>query len=127
MRDISWVSCPDCQESVQTPSEEQIRTPLFVATCPHCGLVFDWRLSWGQDFLRGAVFRWEEYLAPSEVWDHDHCAFCWQKFMEVDHPSIQRFGFVTATDVQEWWVCRDCFEDFREQFGWQVEPPEPMR
>jgi hypothetical protein len=47
--------------------------------------------------------------------------------MEVDHPSIQRFGFVTATDVQEWWVCRDCFEDFREQFGWQVEPPEPMR
>jgi hypothetical protein len=123
LRDASWIRCPDCQEFVETPGEDQIRTPFFVATCSHCGLEFDWRLSWGKDFIRDAVFRWEEYLAPSEAWDHDHCVFCTQRFMEVDCPGIERFGYVTDTEVEEWWVCRRCFDDLREEFGWHVEPP----
>jgi hypothetical protein len=118
MRDDSWVRCPECQEFVQTPGEDRIRNPLFAAICPGCGLEFDWRVS-GNDFLRGALFRWEEYVAPSEEWDHDHCAFCLQKFMQIDRPGIERFAYVTYTDVEEWWVCRACFEDFREEFGWQ--------
>ncbi|MCI0376788.1 MAG: hypothetical protein L0215_04210 [Gemmataceae bacterium] len=126
MRNLGWVCCPVCNEVVQKPGEDQIRTPFFVATCTHCGLVFDWRLSGGMDFLRGAVFRWEEYVAPSEVWDHDHCAFCGQKFMEVDDPGIHRFGYVCYSQVQEWWVCRDCFEDFREELDLRVESTEDV-
>src|SRR5262245_40021772 len=96
MRDSGWVRCPDCEEFVPTPGESDGGAPLFAATCPHCGLEFDWRLSWGKEGrLRGAVFAWEEYSAPSEAWDHDHCAFCWQKFMEEDHPGVERFGYVT--------------------------------
>src|SRR4051812_23605234 len=124
MRNESWVRGPDCAGCVKTPGEDEITTHLFVATCPHCGLVFDWRLKWGGVFLPDAVFRWEEYIAPSAWWDHDHCAMCWQTFMEVDHPDIQRFGYVTNKNRQEWWVCRNCFEDFREESGWQVEPPD---
>jgi hypothetical protein len=45
MRDDTWVRCPNCQEFVKTPGEDQISTPLFVATCPHCALEFDWRLA----------------------------------------------------------------------------------
>jgi hypothetical protein len=44
--------------------------------------------------------------------------------METDCPGIERFGYVTNTAVEEWWVCRDCFDDFHEEFGWTVEPPE---
>jgi hypothetical protein len=125
MSESGWVRCPQCEEFVPTPDEAGVGPARFVATCPRCRWAFDWRLGWGKDdFLRGAVFVWEEYSAPSEAWDHDHCAFCWQKFMEVDRPDVERFGYVTDTEVQEWWVCRGCFEDFRERFGWQVEPPE---
>jgi hypothetical protein len=122
MGESAWVRCPGCEEFVATAGEATPGPSPFGATCPHCGLDFDWRLGWGKgDFLRGAVFTWEDYTAPSESWDHDHCAFCWQKFMELDRPEVERSGYVTDTAVQEWWVCRRCFEDFREQFGWQVE------
>jgi hypothetical protein len=77
---------------VKTPGEDDIGTPVFVATCPHCGLEFDWRASWGKDYFRGAVLNWDEYVAPSVAWDHDHCVLCFQKFMELDHPEIERFG-----------------------------------
>lgn len=107
----------------EDPGEDEISTPLFVASCPHCGLEFDSRLYWGRAFLPGAVFQWEEYFAPSEVWDHDHCGLCGQKFMELDHPDIERCGYVTNANGQEWWVCDNCFEDFHEEYGWQVEPP----
>src|SRR4051812_31183444 len=71
MCDNVWIRCPDCREFVKTPGEDQISTLLFAATCSHCGLEFDWRSTHCENFLRGAVFRWEEYLAPSQVWDHD--------------------------------------------------------
>jgi hypothetical protein len=124
MRNTTWVRCPDCEEFVQVPGEDQISTPLFVASCPHCGLEFDWRLSYGEDFLRGATLAWEEYLAPSETWDHDHCAMCWQKFMEVDWPGVEHAGYVAYTPGEVWWICQRCFEDLHEEMGWQVEPPE---
>jgi hypothetical protein len=115
------VLCPDCEEVVEVPGEDRISTPLFVATCQHCGLEFDWRLSYGKDHLRGAALHWEEYTAPSEVWDHDHCAICSQKFMEEELPGIERAGYVTYKH-QPWWICRQCFEDLHEEMEWQVEP-----
>lgn len=124
MRDGGWVRCPDCKEFVEIPGEDQISTPLFVATCPHCGLEFDWRLSDGKDFLRGATLAWQEYIAPSEVWDHDHCALCWQKFMEDDLPGVEQAGYAAYTTGEVWWICQRCFDDLGEEMGWQVEPPD---
>ncbi|MDG3002335.1 hypothetical protein [Paludisphaera mucosa] len=131
MRNKGWVHCPDCDAWVATPGEDQIATPLFVATCHHCGSEFDWRSfkwDWSRRFLVGACFRWEEYVAPREdptyIWSHEHCAMCRQTFMELDHPSIQRFGYVANANGQEWWVCRTCFDDFQEEFNWRVEPPD---
>src|SRR5262249_20729812 len=120
MRDTSWQRCPQCDEFVQAPDEDQIQTPLFVATCKHCGLEFDWRLS-DKDYLRGATLHWEDYMAPSETWDHDHCAMCWQKFMEAELPGVEQAGYVTYTSEQQWWICRRCFEDLGEEMGWRIE------
>jgi hypothetical protein len=120
MRDRGWVRCPDCGEAVEVPGEDQISKPLFVAMCQCCGLEFDWRLS-NQDFLREATLHWGEYLAPSESWNHDHCAMCWQKFMEADLPGVQHAGYVTYTEDDVWWICTQCVEDLREEMGWRIE------
>jgi hypothetical protein len=126
MRDGLWVRCPACREWVEAPGENRISTPLFVATCPGCGLEFDWRLAYGKDFLRGATLAWEEYLAPSEVWDHDHCVYCQQKLMEADLPGVERAGFVAYTPGETWWVCRQCFDDLGEEMGWRIEPSDEV-
>jgi hypothetical protein len=123
MRNDLWLRCPNCDEFVVAPGENQISTPLFVATCPHCGLEFDWRLS-NKDFLRGAMLHWEEYWAPSEIWDHDHCAMCWQTFMEEDYPDVEHAGYVTYTPEEKWWICQRCFEELGEEMDWQLKSLE---
>ena len=70
---------------------------------------------------------------PSRPWDHDHCAFCWAKFMAADyapeqrewreaHPEILTAGYTPVKEEagRRIWICPTCFEDFREQFGWTV-------
>lgn len=95
-----------------------------MATCQNCGLEFDWRLSYGSDFLRGAKLRWERYQAPDDVWDHDHCALCWQKFTEDDSPGVEHAGFVTYIPDVLCWICRRCFDDLHEEMEWQIESPD---
>jgi hypothetical protein len=76
----------------------------------------DWRLRNQIDYLRNAALVWKEYHTPSESWDHDHCAFCWAKFMEGDYPDVLHMGYATEDDYD--WVCKRCFDDFKEMFGW---------
>jgi len=76
----------------------------------------DWRLRGQESYLGGAALHRASYRARSPVWDHDHCAFCWAKFMESDGPEILREGYTTDNEFH--WVCPTCFEDFRRRFGW---------
>jgi hypothetical protein len=46
---------------------------------------------------------------------------CWQKFMEIDRPGIEKAGYITYTTEQEWWMCRNCFVDLHEEMGWRLE------
>ena len=77
----------------------------------------DWRLQ-GQDWLREELLRFQSYRPPREGSEHDHCEFCWAKFMERDDPKIHREGYTTGDGY--YWVCRRCFEDFRDLFEWKV-------
>ncbi len=78
----------------------------------------DWRLTNQQNYLRGVHLRWKEYSGRGGTWDHDHCEFCWAKFMDEDHPDIQRAGYSTADGYR--WICKQCFEDFKDLFDWTV-------
>jgi hypothetical protein len=80
----------------------------------------DWRLGKQARYLLGAVLHWSSYRAPSLDWDHDHCAFCWAKFMEGTHPDTLQAGY--ATDDEYHWICSNCFEDFRDRFKFQLRP-----
>ena len=92
----------------------------------------DWRLTNQEGYLREATLTWKRYHAPHETWDHDHCEFCWAKFMDTSrfddesreqHADILSAGYTPAPPNPRFgsaWICPTCFEDFRERFSWTV-------
>jgi len=96
--------------------------------------------------LRALSFYLADYAAPSKDWDHDHCKGCWAKFAELDAPDILHTGYFTTTQPRDKppeepelikksrelghkviaksdakiWVCKECFEEFRETLGWKL-------
>jgi hypothetical protein len=78
----------------------------------------DWRLQGQEKYLKGVPLWRKEYARYSESWDHDHCQFCWDKFMEEDYPEVLHEGYATEDD--ERWICEQCFEDFKDLFDWKV-------
>jgi hypothetical protein len=80
----------------------------------------DWRLTNQERYLLGAKLHWSLWTRPRDEWDHDHCEFCWAKFMEENLPEMLHFGYTTPD--RYYWICKECFEDFKDHFQWQLEP-----
>jgi hypothetical protein len=82
----------------------------------------DWRLTTLGAVLRcklaGMTLMWVDWHAPRPGWDHDHCAFCWTKFAGPETPDTLHAGYATLD--RYYWICAQCFADFREVFEWQV-------
>lgn len=77
----------------------------------------DWRLLRGQeDYLLGVTLYWKKWKAPSAVWDHDHCEFCWEKFSESTDTLHEGY----TTEDGKHWICPECFSDFKDMFRWSV-------
>ena len=74
----------------------------------------DWRLTGQDKYLLGATLRFENYAPPSEMWEHDHCDFCWEKFANSDNPDGFKNGYATLDHAH--WICGGCFNDFRQKF-----------
>lgn len=54
---------------------------------------------------------WRSWHETRPGWDHDHCEFCWAKFMDRDDvEDVLREGYTTADEY--WWVCAVCANDF---------------
>lgn len=45
---------------------------------------------------------------------HEHCAFCWEKAM-----ADNECEFYCTEDMRHW-ICKACFEDFKDTFRWTV-------
>ena len=93
----------------------------------------DWRLQGQEDHLQGINLVHLQYEQWSESWDHDHCEFCWAKFMPAGTASPEDAGEplhhqgYTNEDVEGredhyWWICEECFADFKDRFAWTVKP-----
>jgi len=76
----------------------------------------DWRLMAQEEYLMNTKWRWETYVAPRVTWDHDHCEFCTEKFSEYEGDSHEGFRELK----HDHWVCEECFNDFKEMFGFRV-------
>lgn len=92
----------------------------------------DWRIELleTQRHLRGVSFARKPYKTYDEGWDHDHCAGCGTKLMEVgsQDPNALHEGFATTADYTHGedyeWICVDCFATFAKDFGWiDATPP----
>jgi hypothetical protein len=79
----------------------------------------DWRLQGQERYLQDAVLHWAKWTRPRPDSDHDHCEFCWAKFMEEDLPDVLHDGYTTADRCR--WICESCFNDFMRRFAWRVE------
>lgn len=77
----------------------------------------DSRLTNQMKFLKGASLSLKQYVKYGEGWDHDHCEFCWAKFMEAPNDALHE-GYATPDNYR--WICIECFEDFKEMFEWKV-------
>lgn len=61
--------------------------------------------------------RGDEFLEGEKIqhfW-HNHCEFCWEKAL------TNKPGEFYCTEDYDCWICKECFEDFREKFNWIVE------
>jgi len=80
----------------------------------------DWRINSQDRYLLGAVLHLATYRTRSETWDHDHCAFCWAKFMQEVYPDTLQTGYTDDDNFH--WVCPQCFDDFQERFHFRLRP-----
>lgn len=51
---------------------------------------------------------------------HEHCEFCWEKAL-----TDKACTFYCTEDMYHW-ICEECFNDFKEKFGWQVKSAEDL-
>jgi hypothetical protein len=79
----------------------------------------DWRFTDQERYLKGVPLLWRSYRPASEGNDHDHYEFCWTKFMAGGVHDTLSEGYSTLDGYR--WVCKACFDDFVDLFGWQVD------
>ena len=72
-------------------------------------------LPWHKEKLLGVMLLRRRWMADLRN-DHDHCAFCWDKFAEYD--GCLHEGYCTE-DCYDW-ICDACFNDLKECFRWRV-------
>ncbi len=76
----------------------------------------DWRRQGQERFLNSVKLIKREYYPFREGWDHDHCEFCGDKFSL--HTSDLKEGYSTEDGYH--WICNQCFNDFKEEYNWQL-------
>jgi hypothetical protein len=90
-----------------------------------------------RDLPPGTSLTLRRYRARSETWEHEHCLFCWAKFMDADfseadrrfiaeHAEVLTEGYTTTAEHERGaayhWVCSPCFEDFAVEFELRLSP-----
>lgn len=78
----------------------------------------DWRITNQEEYLSNERLRWVKYRPSNPNNDHDHCEFCWSKFMTDSGEDIFDEGYSTEDGYR--WICKTCFEDFKHEFHWEV-------
>lgn len=80
----------------------------------------DWRLRGQEEYLQKKEFSFKKFIPAHNGSLHAHCEFCWHKFMENSEGvnDCSQEGYC-STD-EKYWVCEECFQDFKEKFKWKL-------
>jgi hypothetical protein len=76
----------------------------------------DWRRLGQEKHLKNKALDFGKYTPPRPDWDHDHCEYCNAKFSLF--PGDLTEGY--SADDKYYWVCAECFADFKDEFEWTV-------
>jgi hypothetical protein len=79
----------------------------------------DWRRFNQNDYLKGVTLSYKKYKMPRPDWDHDHCEFCFETISEFEGDLNE--AYTTLDDY--YWICPQCFDDFKEEFVWIIYKP----
>ena len=77
----------------------------------------DWRRQGQEKYLMGLKLILKSYNKYSPEWDHDHCEFCGSKF-SLNESDLKK-GYSSVDGYR--WICIECFNDFKEEFYWQID------
>lgn len=77
----------------------------------------DWRRQGQEKYLSNIKLTARNYKPYRIDWEHDHCEFCGSKFSE-QYSDIHK-GY--SSENNYYWICNDCFTDFKKEFNWQIE------
>lgn len=83
----------------------------------------DWRLMGQEEYLRDRSFLSRTYQPYSPTWEHEHCDFCGEKISLFE--GAEHEGYVTLDNYL--WVCKNCFQDFKDAFYFRLFDPETYR
>ena len=75
----------------------------------------DWRINNQIDYLLRAKLLHTTFAKSSRS-DHEHCEFCFLKFSDATEDL--HVGYCTLD--QYYWICEECFHDFKKKFEWSV-------
>lgn len=75
----------------------------------------DWRLTNQENYLKNKLLLSKNYKDRITNTDHDHCEFCLEKFSE----DISDLNFGYCTEDNYYWICIECYNDFKNMFGWK--------
>ena len=79
----------------------------------------EWRYMKQDRYLFNVSLIYGKY-EPSIGNDHDHCEFCGEKFFQRD--GFLHEGYCTPDKYR--WICKNCFNDFKIMFQWNVTKKE---
>jgi hypothetical protein len=67
-------------------------------------------------------FTWTWAMWSSDKDDHDHCLICHDAAFSHEYDGDLREGWRSVEPSWEspGWLCQDCFDRFRDHFGWRV-------
>ena len=79
----------------------------------------DWRIVSYNGHLNGETFSLKRFISTDKN-DHEHCEFCCKKItdLQIDYEDCVSEGYCcfNSKTKQENWICKDCFNDFKEKF-----------
>lgn len=73
----------------------------------------DWRLLDQEEYLYNKKLIKIQHEPYKKDWDHEHCEFCNKKITNKDDAY--------CTIDKYYWICNDCFADFKNIFMWDIE------
>lgn len=74
----------------------------------------DWRLTNQMNYLYRKKLQKTIFEPYKKGWEHEHCEFCSER-IDSDNQCVY------ATEDKYNWICKECFEDFKDMFEWTLE------